>query len=143
MTTELEYKEDCAVCGTPLLYGTEPVPVRCSFCNEIFEAQIYCPQGHYVCDACHRREAVDMLYDALSNSTSADPMELLEILMAHPSVTMHGPEHHVIVPAVIVTAVKNAGYPVPEKALEKALSRGQQVPGGWCGSHGDWVRSFP
>ena len=41
-----------------------------------------------------------------------------------------------MVPAIIVAAVKNAGYPVPEGAVEKALARGAEVPGGWCGSHG-------
>jgi hypothetical protein len=56
--------------------------------------------------------------------------------MAHPSVTMHGPEHHAIVPAAIIAAAANAGYPVPEGALEKAVERGRKVPGGWCGSHG-------
>jgi hypothetical protein len=56
--------------------------------------------------------------------------------MAHPSVTMHGPEHHVIVPAVLVAAVANAGYTVPDGALERAIERGRKVPGGWCGSHG-------
>ena len=49
---------------------------------------------------------------------------------------MHGPEHHAIVPAVIVAAVKNAGYPVPEGAVEKAIERGSKVPGGWCGFYG-------
>lgn len=56
--------------------------------------------------------------------------------MSHPAVPMHGPEHHAILPAVIVTAVKNAGYSVPEGAVEKAIERGSKLPGGWCGSHG-------
>ena len=56
--------------------------------------------------------------------------------MSHPSVPMHGPEHHAMVPAVIVAAVKNAGYPVNEEAVEKALDRGAKVPGGWCGFYG-------
>ena len=49
---------------------------------------------------------------------------------------MHGPEHHAMVPAIIVTAAKNAGYPVPEGAVEKAIERGSKVPGGWCGFYG-------
>src|SRR5271157_3369138 len=58
-------------------------------------------------------------------------------MMAHPSVPMHGPEHHVIVPAVIIAAVRNTGYPVPEGAIEKAIERASKVPGGWCGLYGD------
>ena len=57
--------------------------------------------------------------------------------MAHPSVPMHGPEHHSIVPAAIITAVHNAGYPVPDGAIEKAIERASKVPGGWCGLYGD------
>ena len=41
-----------------------------------------------------------------------------------------------MIPAVIVTAVKNTGYPVPEGAVEKAIERGSKVPGGWCGFYG-------
>ena len=41
-----------------------------------------------------------------------------------------------MVPAIIVAAVKNAGYPIPEGAVEKALERGSKVPGGWCGFYG-------
>lgn len=56
--------------------------------------------------------------------------------MSHPSLPMHGPEHHSIVPAVLVAAAKNAGYAVPDDAIEKAISRGMKVPGGWCGFYG-------
>ena len=57
--------------------------------------------------------------------------------MSHPSVPMHGPEHHAIVPAAIVAAVRNIGYPLPEGAVEKAIERASKVPGGWCGLYGD------
>jgi hypothetical protein len=49
---------------------------------------------------------------------------------------MHGPEHHAIVPAVIVAAVRNAGYGVAAGAVSEALRRGAKVPGGWCGFYG-------
>jgi hypothetical protein len=129
-------QENCGVCGQPLLYGTEEKIKRCDFCAKEFKALIYCPEGHYVCDACHSRGAVDILRDVLSKTTSADPIEILEKVMAHPAVPMHGPEHHAMVPAIIVAAVKNAGYPVPEGAVGKALERGSKVPGGWCGFYG-------
>ena len=41
-----------------------------------------------------------------------------------------------MVPAVIVAAAKNAGYPVPGRANDKAIDRGARVPGGWCGYYG-------
>jgi hypothetical protein len=132
----LESKDNCGVCGTPLIYGTESVPRQCVYCGKTFSAQIYCPEGHYVCDFCHRLETLDILKEVIQNYTSTDPIEILEAVMSHPSVPMHGPEHHAIVPVAIITAVKNAGYPIPEKAIEKALARSEKVPGGWCGSHG-------
>ncbi len=74
-----------------------------------------------------------MLRGVIESTTSTSPGEILEKVISHPSVPMHGPEHHAIVPAVIVAAVKNAGYPVPEGAVEKAIERGSKVPGVWCG----------
>ncbi len=132
----MESKENCGVCGKPLVYGTEEVLKQCDFCGDEFGALIYCPEGHYVCDSCHSHGALDVLRDVLSQTTSADPAEILEKVMSHPSVPMHGPEHHAMVPAIIVAAVKNAGYPIPEGAVAKALERGSRIPGGWCGFYG-------
>lgn len=101
---------DCAVCAQPLVYATEAKELRCSFCGKSERTLIYCPAGHFVCDACHSRSAIDALRQLLSVSEETDPGILLEQAMAHPSVPMHGPEHHVMVPAVIAAAVKNAGF---------------------------------
>src|SRR4030042_2036260 len=127
MVINMKSKENCGVCGKPLVYGTEEVSKRCDFCGRDFPALIYCPEGHYVCDACHSRGALDILRDVLQKTASTDPIEILETVMAHPSVPMHGPEHHAMVPAIIVKAVENTGYPVPEGAVEKALERGSTV----------------
>jgi len=132
----MESKENCGVCGKPLIYGTEEVISACALCGKEFSTLIYCPEGHYVCDACHKQGALDVLREVLSSSTSSDPSAILERVMSHPSVPMHGPEHHAMVPAIIVAAVKNAGYPVPEGAVERALDRGAKIPGGWCGFYG-------
>jgi len=136
MKHEIKSQENCGVCGQPLIYGTETVSRRCAFCGEKHNTLIYCPKGHYVCDDCHRHEALDVLREVLNSTTVTSPSDILETVMSHPSVPMHGPEHHAMVPAIIVAAAKNAGYPIPEGAVEKALARGSEVPGGWCGSHG-------
>ncbi len=132
----MESRDNCGVCGQALVYQTEEVLKRCAFCGKECSALIYCPEGHYVCDACHKREAMDILREVLNSTTDTNPTEILETVMAHPSVPMHGPEHHAMVAAIIVAAVKNAGYPVPDGAAEKALARGTKVPGGWCGFYG-------
>lgn len=97
---------------------------------------IYCPAGHFVCDACHGRAAMDVVDRMLATTTSCDPAAILEAVMAHPGLPMHGPEHHAIVPGVIIAAARNAGVPIPDGALETALKRGAKVPGGWCGYYG-------
>ncbi|MDO8473196.1 MAG: DUF5714 domain-containing protein [Dehalococcoidia bacterium] len=141
MTQELSgpprlFAEDCGVCGKPLVYASESAVLRCAFCGKDFSAQIRCPEGHYVCDVCHQAEATTVLRQVIAGSTSTDPLEMLERIMAHPSVTMHGPEHHPMVPAVIVAAARNAGYGVPDGAIEEAITRGGRIPGGWCGFYG-------
>ena len=133
----MESVNNCGVCARPLVYATESVTKTCALCGKEEKTNIYCPSGHYVCDSCHSKAAIEVLKDILAQSKSTNPAEILEQVMAHPSVPMHGPEHHVIVPAVIIAAIRNAGYPVPEGAIDKALERASKVPGGWCGLYGD------
>jgi hypothetical protein len=128
--------ENCAVCGTGLLHNSTPVTAECAYCGAEEKTLIYCPDGHYVCDSCHRRDAVEMVATMLHASASTSPNELLEMLMSHPSVPMHGPEHHSFVPAVLVTSARNTGHMVPEGAIDEAIRRGSKVPGGWCGYYG-------
>jgi len=77
------------------------------------------------------------LRQVLATTKSTDPSEILEQVLCHPSVPMHGPEHHAIVPGAIITAIRNSGYELPDGALDKALERASKVPGGWCGLYGD------
>lgn len=72
--------------------------------------------------------------------TSRNPIEILERLMSQPECHMHGPEHHVLVGAALLTAYNNC---LPDsakldmtKALTEVVERGQQVPGGACGYMG-------
>ena len=133
----MESVNNCGVCARPLVYATESVTKTCAICGKEEKTNIYCPSGHYVCDSCHSKAAIEVLKNVLARSKSTNPAEIMEQVMAHPSVPMHGPEHHVIVPAVIIAAIRNAGYPVPEGAIDKALERASKVPGGWCGLYGD------
>ena len=128
---------NCGVCARPLVYAIESVAKTCALCGKEEKTMIYCPAGHYVCDSCHSKAAIEVLKKVLASAKTTDPAAILEQVMSHPSVPMHGPEHHVIVPTAIVAAVRNSGYPLPEGAVEKALERASKVPGGWCGLYGD------
>jgi len=134
---KLKSKDNCGVCGRPLVYGTEAVARTCRYCGQVVKAQIYCPEGHYVCDACHASDSLDVLRRVVAVTKSTSPAAIAEAVMAHPSVPMHGPEHHAIVAASITAAVRNAGYAVPDGAVDKAIGRASKVPGGWCGICGD------
>lgn len=128
---------NCGVCARPLVYATESITKICALCGKEEKAAIYCPAGHYVCNTCHSKAALEVLKQVLAATRTTDPAAILEQVISHPSVPMHGPEHHVIVPAAIVAAVRNSGYPLPEGAIEKAVDRASKVPGGWCGLYGD------
>ena len=84
--------------------------------------------------------AVDPVVALCMETTSRNPIEILEKLMSQPDCPMHGPTHHVLVGAALLTAYNNC---LPDSAkldLEEALAemrkRGEQVPGGACGYMG-------
>ncbi|MBQ8091067.1 MAG: hypothetical protein IJ233_10040, partial [Pyramidobacter sp.] len=50
---------------------------------------------------------------------------------------MHGPEHHVMVGAALLTAFRNCGGAIDlSRALREMFRRGKAVPGGACGFWG-------
>lgn len=125
---------DCMVCGKPLIYWSEARKLRCSICGKEFEANCACEDGHFVCDACHEAGSAAFFLPYLLASDERDPLELFEQVIALPKVHMHGPEHHGIVPCVLLTAYRNNGGKIElEKAMREALRRSSQVPGGSCG----------
>lgn len=128
--------EECLICGAPLQYLDHADTMECVFCKRTFVADVCCTHGHYVCDECHT-SGVDSVIHACLAETSKDPVEVLERMMAMPFCHMHGPEHHILVGAALLTAYHNAGGEVDlHQALPEMVRRGKQVPGGACGSWG-------
>ncbi len=127
----------CMLCGKPLRYELIAVPRRCAVCGEEKLSDAVCEDGHFVCNTCHTA-GLDVFYiPFLLQSGEKDPLRLLEQVLALPQVHLHGPEHHAIVPCVLLTAYHNNGGEGDLKTmLAAALSRGQQVPGGACGFWG-------
>ena len=125
------------LCGKPLRYELIAVPRRCAVCGEEALSDAVCEDGHFVCSACHAAGLDQFFIPFLLQSGEKDPLALLERVMALPQVHMHGPEHHAIVPCVLLCAWHNNGGEGDLKTmLSAALSRGRQVPGGTCGSWG-------
>ena len=85
-------------------------------------------------------EETNPLVSLCMEDSSRNPIEILERLMSQPECHMHGPEHHVLVGAALLTAYNNC-LPDSTKldmktALAEVVERGQQVPGGACGYMG-------
>jgi hypothetical protein len=126
------------LCGAPLVYLALPERLACAYCGQSFESSARCAAGHYVCDGCHSLGANDVIEQFCLQSTQTDPVEMALTLMKHPSFNMHGPEHHYLVPAVLLTAWANrSGAGEKARWLRQARQRAEQVKGGFCGYFGD------
>lgn len=129
-------KNECLICGSPLEYLKEDTLMECSVCHQWKLSKARCTAGHFVCDECHSG-GVDEIFNVCLSETSKNPVTVMNRLMRLPFCHMHGPEHHVMVGAALLTACRNAGGELDlRKALAEIRSRGGSVPGGACGFWG-------
>ena len=132
----MSFAENCLICGAPLEYLAHDEPMTCALCGKIDASKTRCTAGHYVCNDCHT-QGMDAMTALCLAYEGRDPMALLLQLMDQPWCHMHGPEHHVMVGAALLTAYRNAGGKLDlAAALTEMLRRGRQVPGGACGFWG-------
>ena len=128
--------DECLICGAPLEYLTQDEEMACAVCHRKEPSKTRCVNGHYVCNDCHT-QGMDSIFGLCLAETSADPVAILRRMMDLPFCHMHGPEHHVLVGAALLTAYQNAGGRLDlESALREMYSRGKAVPGGACGFWG-------
>ena len=129
-------KEECLICKAPLEYLVQDEMMKCTICGKAEPSKTRCVGGHYVCSECHT-QGMDSIFGLCLSETSKDPLVILEKMMAMPFCHMHGPEHHVMVGAALLTAYRNAGGKLDlEAALKEMYRRGKTVPGGVCGFWG-------
>ncbi len=129
-------KEECLICGAPLEYLETDILMECAICHKKENSKTRCVNGHYVCNDCHT-QGLDSVIAVCLEETSKNPVEIIEKMMAMPFCHMHGPEHHVMVGAALLTAYKNAGGSINfHSALIEMMNRGKNVPGGACGFWG-------
>jgi len=127
---------ECLICKAPLEYLSAEEMMECAICHRREWSKTRCVGGHYVCGECHT-EGMDSILGLCLSESSTDPVEIIRRMMDMPFCHMHGPEHHVMVGAALLTAYKNAGGDIElEAALREMYSRGRQVPGGTCGFWG-------
>lgn len=130
-------EEACLICGAPLVYFTQSREMECSQCHGIFLSGATCEAGHFICDECHSKAALWEIRDFCLNTNSVNPFLIAETLMGFPSIHMHGPEHHVLVGAALLTACYRAERREDlNLALDEMITRGSDIPGGICGFWG-------
>ena len=128
--------EECLICKAPLEYLEKAVEMECEICHKKELSQTRCVNGHYVCNECHT-QGLDAVIGLCLDEKSKDPVAIIEKMMEMPFCHMHGPEHHVMVGAALLTAYKNAGGDIDLRdALNEIMERGSSVPGGACGFWG-------
>ncbi len=135
----MDYSEGCAVCGQELIYEVDYRPMSCYFCGKRTESNVMCPTGHYICDSCHASTANTLIEQFCIHTHLNDPILIANLLMKQPQVKMHGPEHHFLVPAVLLSAYYNVldREEEKEKKIKTARARAINIPGGFCGTHGN------
>ncbi|MFA6361973.1 DUF5714 domain-containing protein [Methanoregula sp.] len=134
-----DYRTGCMVCGKPLRYLETTEKHECAYCHEVRPTNTLCTDGHFVCDRCHQLGADDAIEQYCTKTTETDPVRMAITLMQNPVVNMHGPEHHFLVPAVLLAAYCNVSGQPDRKAklIATARERAGMIKGGSCGFMGD------
>lgn len=129
-------KEECLICNALLEYLEKDELMECAVCHKKENSKTRCMNGHYVCNECHTN-GMDVIVKLCLEETSQNPVGIMDKMMSLPFCHMHGPEHHVMVGAALLTAYKNAGGDIDlSTALAEMMNRGKSVPGGACGFWG-------
>lgn len=133
---ESKHSEGCLICGKELVYSEKAEKQICLICGRETESSIACPDGHFVCDECHRADAAEIIEILTARSEETNPVKMAREIMATPAFNMHGPEHHMLAPAVLLASMRNLGIGIQPQQIQEALFRSGMLPGGICGSWG-------
>lgn len=126
----------CMCCGGDLHYFTEPREMACYYCGRTCQADDCCLNGHFVCDRCHQEKGLAVIKTICTTTREQDLIALLKVIRSHPSIPMHGPEHHAMIPGILLACYRNGGGTISSKEILVAINRGAEVPGGACGFWG-------
>ena len=78
-----------------------------------------------------------LIIEKVRQEKGKDPGEIFRHLAEQDFVSMHGPEHHVLDGAALLTASYNAGFEMDlDRTLEGLLKEGLRMPGAMCGLWG-------
>jgi len=108
----------CIVCDNELINLKEEVLITCSVCTKKYSTKLKCPHGHYICDDCHAADAMKFIETYCKNTFERDPFKIAAEIMKNNITKIKGPDHHFLVPAVLLTGYYNTLYK-HEKIEEK------------------------
>jgi len=113
--------------------------VVCTYCDAQEKGHITCPNGHYICDPCHNRDALRVIRDLIRKSQSTDPLAIAEAAMRFPGLPMLGCQHAFVAGGALMAALKNEGsIRITDDDNEEVFNRTEkQAHGGYGGLTGD------
>lgn len=126
----------CMVCGHQLTYLQQGREICCHYCDEQHESNALCINGHYICDNCHQQDGLLVIRSICLASRERDMITLFKKIRLHPAIPMHGPEHHAMVPGIILAVYRNQTDKIGKEEILAGIERGSKVPGGACGFMG-------
>jgi hypothetical protein len=126
----------CVVCGKEL-HETAGQILQCTYCGRGEKSDFSCEPSHYVCEPCRTATAADVVRRTCANHRSGDYLSLANLLMRHPAVPAYGPEHHLVVPAVLLTVAHVSGHAGSlDSMLNQSARRVARFTLGSCASTG-------
>jgi hypothetical protein len=138
--TNTNNTEQCMVCGSSLKYLERAEDLVCTYCGKTAPGHIKCPEGHFICDACHSKDSMTMIGAVSFTTTSQDPVEIADFMMSHPALPMLGCEHAFIAAGAFMAALKNSPYgkeKITDQDIREVFDRTEkQAVGGYCGLTG-------
>jgi len=126
------------ICGSSLEYLGQAEELTCVYCGVSETGHVKCPNGHYICDACHNKESIEAIEDIAFTTTSKDPVEIAELMMSHPGLPMLGCQHAYVAAGAFLAAIKNEGSKkITNEDIKEVFKRTErQAIGGYCGLTG-------
>ena len=119
-----EHKAGCLACGASLDYEAGAGPAICHLCGREEQADVRCTAGHFVCDTCHTKDGLALIVHACLTTAETDMIALKANIRSHQAMPLHGPDHHALVPGVILGAYRNLGGDVSDEMILKGIRRG-------------------
>jgi len=126
------------ICGNKLDYLESGQEFSCLYCGQKEIGYVCCPNGHYVCDECHGKDAYEKILNLALTAQGSNPLEIAEKMMKSAPIPMLGCEHAWIAAGALLAAIKNSGeIKITNRQIAEALTRTKkQAIGAYCGLTG-------